>query len=78
MRPDRGLALWLLAACCCGGAAADDSEVPDLEFLEYLGGLVKQEGEWVGPDDMMVARDANTAGVSDRPSGEERDEEKAR
>ncbi len=32
--------------------AADMAEEPDLEFLEYLGGLVEEQGRWVGPEEM--------------------------
>ncbi len=27
---------------------------PDIELLEYLGGLVQEQGRWVGPDDMRA------------------------
>ena len=48
---------WLLAVLLCGAwrRACRRSETPDLEFLEYLGGLVQEDEAWVGPDDMAVS-----------------------
>ena len=31
---------------------AEEPEMPSLEFLEYLGLLVPQDGEWIGPEDL--------------------------
>jgi hypothetical protein len=31
---------------------AEESKMPSLEFLEYLGLLGPQDGEWMGPEDL--------------------------
>ena len=38
-------------------APAADPSSPDLELLEYLGGLVSDDDKWVGPDDMQGVLD---------------------
>ncbi len=43
--------LWLLA-CSLPVQAATPDEAPGMEFLEYLGGLVEEEGVWMGPEEM--------------------------
>jgi hypothetical protein len=51
-------AVWFGLGMLVGAQTqASDSPVgaeqgPDIELLEYLGGLVQQKGQWVGPDDM--------------------------
>jgi hypothetical protein len=43
--------------------APTDPAGPDLELLEYLGGLVSDDDKWVGPDDMqgvLETRDRET------------------
>ena len=51
MSADRTSGLWL--PICCGllsagtALAADEQEVPDLEFLEYLGSWEASDEDWV-------------------------------
>lgn len=52
------MALLILAAEAAADPAPGDAETPDLELLEYLGGLVDEDDRWVGPDDMQGALDA--------------------
>lgn len=58
--------MWLglgvvLGAMGARGVGADpaptDPAGPDLELLEYLGGLVSDDDKWVGPDDMQGVLD---------------------
>jgi hypothetical protein len=53
-----GLGVLFGAASTAADPGADDSQTPDLELLEYLGGLVDEEDRLVGPDDMQGALDA--------------------
>ena len=68
--------LWGLAGCC-GAAAADDNELPDLEFLEYLGSwegsdeewlLFSEEGQAAATQEEMKRNDRMS---DDAPTGEE-------
>lgn len=46
---------------------------PDLELLEYLGGLVNDDDKWVGPEDMQGAletRDRETFPDDDEATAE--------
>ena len=51
MSADRTAVLWL--AICCGllsagvASAAEEQELPDLEFLEYLGSWEASDEDWV-------------------------------
>jgi len=57
MRASAG-AVWLGLGLLVGAQtpAAEDAnpneQSPDIELLEYLGGLVEEHDRWVGPDDM--------------------------
>ncbi len=47
-----------------GVAMAADPQTqpaPDLALLEYLGGMVEDDGQWVGPDDMGAVRSIDVA-----------------
>ena len=59
MRVSAGAFGWD-SACCVGAQAQPRTEPvepaepgPDIELLEYLGGLVRRARSWVGPDDMQ-------------------------
>src|SRR5262245_57649329 len=72
MTPRERRIVWCaLAMLCAGSVAAADSDAPDLGFLEYLGGLVHEDEDWVGPDDMTVAPADERAVATD--SGDESD-----
>ena len=43
----------------------------DLGFLEYLGGLVEEEGEWVGPEQMEELMVAEQTQQSDEDTTDE-------
>jgi len=76
MRASAG-AIWLGIGMLLGAqaSAAEGAEPePDIELLEYLGGLVQEQGGWVGPDDMkgMVdERNAPIVGDDDAGEGDE-------
>jgi hypothetical protein len=57
MRASAG-AVWLGLLVGTTAAAAEHSSTteqgPDIELLEYLGGMVEEHDKWVGPDDMPV------------------------
>jgi hypothetical protein len=53
-----------------GGAWAAEPEAvpaPDLALLEYLGELVDDDGQWVGPEDMAAARTVRVT-MDDEPA----------
>jgi hypothetical protein len=60
-------AVWISLGMLVGGqaSAAESTNAaesgPDIELLEYLGGLVQEQGRWVGPDDMKGSPDERTA-----------------
>jgi hypothetical protein len=62
MRVSAGV-VWIGLGVLVGGQApaaenANAAETdPDIELLEYLGGLVQEQGQWVGPDDMKSSPD---------------------
>jgi hypothetical protein len=65
MRVSAG-AVWLLGMFVVAQVpAAEDTGPgdagPDLEMLEYLGGLVQEQGRWVGPDDMKYSTNEDDA-----------------
>jgi hypothetical protein len=53
-----GLGVLFAAGAAAADPGASDAQTPDLELLEYLGGLVDEADRWVGPDDMQGALDA--------------------
>lgn len=60
----------LLAGPTTAAESATEPE-PDIELLEYLGGLVQEQGRWVGPDDMNATADERKAPiVRDDDAGE--------
>ena len=60
-------------AVACGlagwgaGAAADDKELPDLEFLEYLGSWESSDEEWL----LFNAEDLETAAQEEAPPNDD-------
>ena len=68
MRVSAG-AVWFGLGMLIGAQAqASDSSVgveqsPDIELLEYLGGLVQEKGQWVGPDDMRGLPNGREASI---------------
>jgi hypothetical protein len=52
-----GFGLVLGAGAVMADPAPTDPAGPDLELLEYLGGLVSDDDKWVGPDDMQGVLD---------------------
>jgi hypothetical protein len=48
--------------------------VPDIELLEYLGGLVEEQGRLVGPDDMRATTDVQSAPIVGEDDAGEGDE----
>jgi len=79
MRPD-----WysrpLLVSLFCGGVLwcgrVHAAEVaPDIGFLEYLGGLVEQGGDWVGPDDMGQGPDEGESPAISEAGARPKDDE---
>ena len=69
----RDVAGIVFALLCGGVVGADEPAAPDVEFLEYLGGLVEEDDTWIGPDDMTVAPGTGEEVVSDsveRPDAE--------
>lgn len=78
MRVSAG-AVWLGLGMLVGAQAQATESTsaaepgPDIEMLEYLGGLVEEQGRWVGPDDMKALPDERDAPVvrDDDADGEE-------
>jgi hypothetical protein len=56
MRVERMLTMMLALAPMA--AAGEEAELPSLEFLDFLGGLIEVDGELVGPVDMVEVLDA--------------------
>lgn len=56
MRAERALTMML--AVLPAIAVGEEAELPSLEFLDFLGGLVVVEGELLGPGDMVEVLDA--------------------
>ncbi len=56
--------VWLFASGAIENSAASGNELPELslEFFDYLGSLVKRDGEWVDPLtlDEQFAEDASS------------------
>ena len=52
MRVNSKPALMIILVSVCSLVVADEVQVPSLEFLDYLGDLVKHDGEWIDPLDM--------------------------
>jgi len=79
MRGSAGV-VWIGLGMLVGGQApaaenANAAETdPDIELLEYLGGLVQEQeqGQWVGPDDMKSSPDERAPPiVRDDDAGED-------
>ena len=58
--------VWLFASGAIESSAASGNKLPELslEFFDYLGSLVKRDGEWVDPLtlDEQFAEDASSNG----------------
>lgn len=64
MRVKAGVGWFGLVVLFSAHAAADQTDAseeqfPDIELLEYLGDLVEDHEQWVGPDDMRSASGQN-------------------
>ena len=59
-----GLGMLVGAQTQASDGSAGAEQGPDIELLEYLGGLVQQKGQWVGPDDMKGLPNAREAPVA--------------
>ncbi len=64
----RAALLWSLLGSCSLAYAADD-EVPDMEFLEYLGLWEESDEIWMLMDERMVADSERR--IDPAPQGEE-------
>jgi hypothetical protein len=62
--------LWGLTGAC-GLVTAEDTEAPDLEFLEYLGSWEEAEEDWIllAPE-VSPEKDKNNDESVDAPDGE--------
>ena len=74
-----GLAAWSLLFGFAGPATAADEELPDLEFLEYLGSWEESDEDWelfrefaveTAPDDDKEQSETEAAGASDSDARE--------
>lgn len=76
-----GLAAWSLLVGIAGPVAAADDELPDLDFLEYLGSWEESDEDWelfnefaveTAPDDDKEQSEIETeaAGASDTDARE--------
>jgi hypothetical protein len=66
----RLVVLWGLTGAC-GLVTAEDTESPDLEFLEYLGSWEEAEEDWIllAPE-VSPEKDKNNDESVDAPDGE--------
>jgi hypothetical protein len=66
--------VWLgINLLLSGAAAAAEPEVPpapDLALLDYLGGLLVEDGRYVGPEDMRSVRAADVADDNEAATAE--------
>jgi hypothetical protein len=74
-----GLAAWSLLLGFAGPAAAADDELPELDFLEYLGSWEESDEDWelfkefaveTTPDDDKEQSETEAAGASDSDARE--------
>ncbi len=72
MSADRKVWLTVLLLGTAGAVAADD-ELPDMEFLEYLGMWEESDEEWLALDDpeALLAADDSEERTDPAPEGEE-------
>jgi hypothetical protein len=69
MLADRQLGALACGLLLCGAAAATDDDVPEIEFLEYLGMWEESDEDWLLLEETMAAE---TEEQSDpEPQGEE-------
>jgi len=71
MSADRTLGAMLCGLVLCSGSAlgAGEDEVPDLEFLEYLGMWEETDEDWLLLDETMTADNEKRSDPA--PEGEE-------
>ncbi len=56
MLADRGFSMMVIGLLICGGVeAAEEEDVPDMEFLEYLGMWEESDEEWQIFEETMTA-----------------------
>ena len=56
MLADHGFSMMVCGLLICGGvAAAEEQDVPDMEFLEYLGMWEETDEEWQILEETMTA-----------------------
>jgi hypothetical protein len=58
-----GLGVLVGATASAAEHSSPVEQSPDIELLEYLGGLVETRDNWVGPDDMQGASDVRAAPI---------------
>ena len=73
--------VWLFASGAIENSAASGNELPELslEFFDYLGSLVKRDGEWVDPltldeqlnEDASSLEDASSIGDAEDASSKD-------
>jgi len=69
--------LRVILACCLlgisGGVTAGDDELPDVEFLEYLGSWDESDEDWLLVSDVKRVREEimKNEGSDPAPEGEE-------
>jgi hypothetical protein len=77
MLADSSHVLRVIMACSLlalsGGVTAEDDELPDVEFLEYLGSWDESDEDWLLVKDVTKARDEimKDEGSDPAPKGEE-------
>ena len=74
---DSAQLLRVVVACSLlginGGVTADDDELPDVEFLEYLGSWDESDEDWLLVSDVNKAREEimQDEGSNPAPKGED-------
>jgi hypothetical protein len=71
MLVSRYLTAILLFVCSIATAAAADEELPEIEFLEYLGLWEESDEEWVMFNDPLIADNKDQPRSEPAPEGEE-------